>query len=149
MPACRTALASTSGSCRFSLFLRKEDELKPLVNRFLKYAAFSGRASRTEYWRFVIVAALVGLLVGWLDNAWIHVQVGRYGLLESVILLFMVVPGWAITVRRLHDFGLSGWWAWLGLVSYLGMFVFLVLLGYAGDAEPNKYGGPSHQTGEA
>lgn len=122
--------------------------MKSLVSQLLKYTAFKGRASRTECWRFFIVAVLVGLLVGWMDAAWIDVRVGDYGLLGFLFLLAMVVPCCALTVRRLHDFGLSGWWVWLSVVPFLGLVVHLAVFFYPGDPESNKYGCPSGHTGQ-
>jgi uncharacterized membrane protein YhaH (DUF805 family) len=84
--------------------------------------------------------------MGWMDAAWIDVQVGRYGLLELLFILVMVVPCCALTVRRLHDFGLSGWWIWLSVVPLLGLVVHFAVFFYPGDPEFNKYGGPSGHT---
>ena len=106
------------------------------------YADFEGRARRKEYWMFylftiaiyfaiVILAAILSSiadvlgLVGWLAYA--------------VFALGVIVPGVAVTVRRLHDTGKSGWLALLGLVPLLGL-VLLYFMVIEGDAGPNEYG---------
>lgn len=98
-----------------------------------------------EYWRFFIIALLIGLTLNWLDTAWIGISVGDYGLLGLVFLLIIVAPALALNVRRLHDFGLCGWWIWLGVVPLFGLLVHLAVLFYPGDAGPNKYGSPPRQ----
>lgn len=103
-----------------------------------KYADFSGRAPRPEYWWYtlaVIVAALVlsvvENLVG-LDN-----MVGPYGPLTLIFLLGLLVPGLAVTVRRLHDSGRSGWWILIAAVPY---FILGVIVGMAATNDPTTTG---------
>ena len=83
---------------------------------FRKYADFSGRATRTEYWWFFL-AVLLGSAVAWL------ISLRIYTLFSVVTLLPMIAVG----ARRLHDTNRSGWWQLLALVPF-GVVVPLILL---------------------
>lgn len=94
-----------------------------------KYADFSGRAPRAEYWWYFlgtiiayIVVMIVESIVG-LDGT-----VGPYGPLSLILMLGLLVPGLAVTVRRLHDTNRSGWWILIAVVPY---FIVGVLAGAA------------------
>jgi len=108
---------------------------------YRKYATFTGRARRAEYWWYtlfnVIVYAVligIGLLVGGTDgsNAVLGVLVGLY-------VLAVFLPTLAVTCRRLHDAGLSGWWQLLGIIPLGGLAVFIMTL-LGGSPGPNQYG---------
>jgi len=105
------------------------------------YAVFSGRATRTEYWMFVLfnfifalVASLIDLGIGLLTFGF------GLGLLNILYSLAVLVPGLAVSVRRLHDVGKSGWYLLINLIPIGGPIWFLVLL--CTDSQPgdNKYG---------
>jgi uncharacterized membrane protein YhaH (DUF805 family) len=107
-----------------------------------KYAVFSGRAKRKEYWMFVLfnfifalVASLIDLGIGLLTFA-----VFGLGLLSILYALAVFVPGLAVSVRRLHDVGKSGWYLLINLIPIAGPIWFLVLV--CTDSQPgdNKYG---------
>jgi uncharacterized membrane protein YhaH (DUF805 family) len=83
---------------------------------FRKYADFSGRATRTEYWWFFL-AVLLGSAAGWL------ISLRIYTLFSVVTLLPMIAVG----ARRLHDTNRSGWWQLLALVPF-GVVVPLIFL---------------------
>jgi uncharacterized membrane protein YhaH (DUF805 family) len=94
-----------------------------------KYADFSGRAPRAEYWWYFlgtiiayIVVMIVESIVG-LDGT-----VGPYGPLSLILMLGLLVPGLAVTVRRLHDTGRSGWWILVAVIPY---FILGILAGGA------------------
>ena len=99
-----------------------------------KYADFSTRSRRMEYWMFLLVNIVISLVLG---------LVGRMvGLrfISAVYSIFVFVPGLAVSVRRLHDIGRSGWWLLLCFVPILG---WLVLLFFdVQDSQPgdNEYG---------
>jgi uncharacterized membrane protein YhaH (DUF805 family) len=119
-----------------------------------RYAQFSGRASWAEYWWFflflVLLAALLYLCVAVVaasansDGA--AKTIGALLLGVSLVLvlwfLFLIVPVFAITVRRLHDTERTGWWAVLLVVPLLSIIVFLFCL-LPGNDSANKYGPPS------
>jgi uncharacterized membrane protein YhaH (DUF805 family) len=100
------------------------------------YATFEGRARRREFWAFTLVNAAVGVTLQMLDG--LADGGGHY--LYAVYAALVFVPSLAVTVRRLHDTGRSGWWMALVLVPALGPIVLLILLLSKGDAGPNGYG---------
>lgn len=106
-----------------------------------RYAEFTGRSRRKEYWMFfllVLVGALVlGVVEGLLGLG--GMIGGVYGPLTALFLLAILVPSIAVGVRRLHDTDRSGWWILLGFVPLVGivLIVFYVLEGTRG---PNEYG---------
>lgn len=80
-----------------------------------KYATFTGRARRQEYWMFVLVSALISAVLGVVDGVMTAVANGAMGssdlrlnLLGGLYSLFILVPSIAVGVRRLHDTGKSG-----------------------------------------
>jgi len=114
------------------------------VRRFFKkYATFSGRASRSEYWWWVLASFLVGFVLQLLivftggarmnpDGLW-EIQ-GGFGVVFVVLYviwgLAIIIPGLALLVRRLHDSDHSAWWLLIYLIPLVGaivLFVFTLL----------------------
>ena len=109
-----------------------------------KYAVFSGRARRSEYWWWVLFQSLL-LAVVQLAVFAIWAGDGNAGLaftLLGIINLGLLLPSLGVFIRRLHDTGRSGWWFWIGLIPLIGFIVLLVFLVQEGDAGPNEYGDP-------
>lgn len=110
-----------------------------------KYATFSGRASRSEYWFFYLFFILVylacvavGLVVGIASGDY-NTGVVLYSLAYGVFSLASLIPSIAVAVRRMHDTGRSGWnllWALLPIVGAIVVLVFMVTPSGA----DNKYG---------
>ena len=107
-----------------------------------KYAVFSGRARRQEYWMFVLfnfifslVASLIDLGIGVLTFA-----VFGFGILSILYAVAVFVPGLAVAVRRLHDVGKSGWYLLIILIPIAGPIWFLVLTVMDSQPGDNKYG---------
>ena len=102
-----------------------------------KYATFSGRASRSEYWYFVLFGYLLAFLVVIIGMSLESPEfiTGLPAFLGFVIL----IPSLAVCVRRLHDTGRSGWWCLLGLIPYVGGLVLFIFFCLKSD-EDNKYG---------
>ena len=102
-----------------------------VVTCFRKYATFSGRASRSEFWwfQFFQVLVIVCLTV-------ISATIAPFG--ELVLLL----PGLAVGCRRLHDTGRTGWWLLLVLVPVIGWIILLVFMLESTKAGGDKYGPP-------
>lgn len=106
-----------------------------------KYADFGTRSSRSEYWFWVLgyavgYVALVILsgILGWIGLGFIGMLLfGIYG-------LGMIVPSLAVTVRRLHDVGRSGWFVLLALIPVIGAIILLVWEVTAGQPEKNQWG---------
>lgn len=103
---------------------------------FRKYVDFTGRASRPEYWWFVLsyVLAYVAALI-------IDAAIGT-PFFALVVALGYLLPMLAAGVRRLHDTGRSGWWLLISLVPIVGGIILIVLLALEGERGPNRYGPP-------
>lgn len=92
-----------------------------------KYATFSGRATRPEYWWFVLFYFVTAAVLNLIDNA-LGLGAGpdaRGGLLSFLFALGMLIPLLAALVRRLQDTGRSGWWALIGLIPIIGTLVLI------------------------
>ena len=100
-----------------------------------KYASFSGRARRTEYWMFFLVYFVIALVIGVVEGL---LSIGGY--LTGMFALVHLLPSIAVTVRRLHDTNRTGWWAALALVPIVGPLVLLYFAVLPGDLQPNNYG---------
>lgn len=103
-----------------------------------KYAVFSGRARRKEYWMFALFNFMIAFLLGFVLARIAGQQIS--GVANGVYSLVALLPGLGVTVRRLHDTGRSGWWVLFALVPIIGaitLFVFMCL-----DSKPgaNEYG---------
>jgi uncharacterized membrane protein YhaH (DUF805 family) len=133
---------------------------------YRNYAKFDGRASRPEYWWFVLFYLLVAIA------AWtIAIALGGAGTftdsdtypyyryspspLFSIMLLGLAIfaiatflPGLAVAVRRLHDTDKSGWWLLLSFVPYIGGIAVLILLALPSSAGINQYGPPPGMAGD-
>jgi len=83
-----------------------------------KYADFSGRAPRAEYWWYILGAIIVSVIARIIDSIVGLNVVGPYGLLSLIVMLGLLVPNIAVSVRRLHDTNRSGWWILLPIVPY-------------------------------
>jgi uncharacterized membrane protein YhaH (DUF805 family) len=107
-----------------------------------KYADFSGRSRRMEYWMFVvgvIGAAVVAMI---LDNVvgMGGMIFGVYGPIYGIVALGTLIPSLACAVRRLHDQDKSGWWLLIGLIPLLGGLILLVLMFLEGTKGDNRFG---------
>lgn len=100
-----------------------------------KYATFSGRASRSEYWWFYLFALITNIVISLIASNSSAVSV-----IALVVTLGLLLPIFAVGVRRLHDVGRSGWWFLLGLVPILGGLVLLVWSVSPGTTGNNSYG---------
>ena len=116
---------------------------------FSKYATFTGRASRSEYWYFTLFNIITSTLLFLLGIA-IGAATGGSdgvpgGLIVGYILyiiygLGVLIPSLAVTVRRLHDTNNSGWLILLGLIPCVGGIVLLVFMILQGTNGENQYG---------
>ena len=113
------------------------------------YADFSGRARRKEYWMFLLVN-LIFALAFVLLMTFVFMLVGHYRYGDEItgasaiagISYFMMVmlPSMAVSVRRLHDTGRSGWMLLVGLIPVVGGIWLLVLMLTEGQPDRNEYG---------
>lgn len=106
-----------------------------------KYAVFSGRARRKEYWYFVLFNILISIGLSFVDAmvGTVNAETG-YGLLGAVYSLAILIPSLAVLVRRLHDTDRSGWWILIGLIPVIGWIVLLVFVVQDSHPGQNQYG---------
>jgi uncharacterized membrane protein YhaH (DUF805 family) len=106
-----------------------------------KYAVFSGRARRKEYWMFVLFNIIFAIVAIIFDNILgTAIENVGYGLFYILYSLAIIIPAIAVGVRRLHDTEKSGWWLLISLIPLIGAIWLIVLLATAGTAGENKYG---------
>jgi uncharacterized membrane protein YhaH (DUF805 family) len=111
---------------------------------FRKYATFSGRSSRSAYWWFYLFAVIVVIAALVVDAA-----LGTGGVIYLLVLVGLFLPNLAVTVRRLHDAGHSGWWVLISIVPLIGAIVLLVFT-VTDSKPPNKWGdAPDRSPGQA
>lgn len=111
------------------------------ISAFEKYATVNGRASRKEYWCFVIFHLFFILTFGFIDFliGAFYAKLG-IGLLSGMYVLFSFSPAISVAVRRLHDTGRTGWWLLFYLIPLIGAIVICVFLVLDSEPKENKYG---------
>jgi uncharacterized membrane protein YhaH (DUF805 family) len=117
------------------------ENMNYFLEAFRKYAVFSGRARRSEYWYFTLFSMIALAILRSIDH-----RTGMYdpetssGTLEGIYGLIVFIPTLAIGVRRLHDTGRSGWWLLINLVPVAGWIINLIF--DLQDSQPgsNQYG---------
>ncbi|MBT3153223.1 DUF805 domain-containing protein [Streptomyces sp. CHD11] len=100
-----------------------------------KYAVFTGRARRQEYWMFALFNVGIVLVLSIIDMVALGANV-----LVPLYSLAVLLPNLGVTVRRLHDTGRSGWWCLIALVPVVGVIVLIVFLATEGNQAGDKYG---------
>ena len=105
---------------------------------FSNYVGFRGRASRSEYWFWVLFMVILNLVTGFIDAlAFAEADAGPTTLLAN---LATILPGLAVSVRRLHDTNRAGWWLLLWFVPLIGFIVLLIWYLNPGTKGDNDYG---------
>lgn len=121
--------------------------MKWMLMPLRRYADFSGRSRRTEYWMFTLFIVLVTLVagaamfvLGGLDES----NPGGLAIVPAVALgifsLAIVIPSFAVQVRRFHDQDKTGWLVLLAFIPYIGGLIVLVLMCLPGTRGPNHFG---------
>ena len=87
------------------------------------YAEFSGRARRSEYWWFYLFTVIVGAVTTGIDALLNLVFSNDFGVVNTLTSLALLLPTLAVTARRLHDTGRTGWWMLLPLAPLLATIV--------------------------
>lgn len=137
-----TRLAVYLGNPAGDQFSQSDSNAPPLVTGpaeavrvcFQKYAGFTGRAARPEYWYFILMMVIGSLIAGLVDSI-----LGS----EFISLLFslgILVPQIAVGVRRLHDTDRTGWWLLIGLIPLIGAIVLIVMFCQRGTPGANRFG---------
>lgn len=125
--------------------------LEWMLMPYRRYADFSGRSRRKEYWMFTLLSVIVMTVVlalmfggmGGLDENG-EPQMGPLGMVGAGLLgiwvLGSIVPSIAVQVRRFHDQDKSGWFVLLGFIPYIGGLIVLVFMCLEGTRGPNRFG---------
>jgi uncharacterized membrane protein YhaH (DUF805 family) len=119
------------------------------MNWYLKvlrqYTDFNGRARRTEYWMFVLFNLIFAFIAIFIDNILnISIEGVGYGPIYSLYSLIVIIPGLAVTIRRLHDVGKSGWMLLIAFIPVIGVIWLFVLLCTESQININKWGENPH-----
>jgi len=106
-----------------------------------KFAVFGGRARRKEYWYFILFNIIISIVLAVIDGATgsFSPEAGM-GLLGGIYTLAVLIPGIAVSVRRLHDTSRSGWWLLIALVPLIGAIVLLVFMVQDSKQGQNQFG---------
>ncbi len=108
-----------------------------IVSGFSNYVNFSGRAARSEFWYWLLFALIVSAVTAILDTAiFPDSYVSPFNSIAGLILL---LPGIAVSVRRLHDLDRTGWWM-LIIFTIIGVFLLLVWDCIKGTTGSNRFG---------
>ncbi|MDE1993384.1 MAG: DUF805 domain-containing protein [Rhizobiaceae bacterium] len=104
-----------------------------------KYATFSGRATRSQFWIFTLIFFIAICIAAVLDVS-LGTTVSGGGIISTIVSLVHLLPAISVYVRRLHDTDRSGWWYWFNLVPIVGPIVMLVFLCTRSTAGANRFG---------
>ena len=117
---------------------RRQSGLKDAAQQFFaRYIDFSGRSNRGEFWFWVIDAILISIAIGLLDAIFFG---GETDPLSALWGLVTFIPSIALSVRRLHDIGRTGWWVLIALVPLIGWLVLIWFHAQPPEDGPNKWG---------
>lgn len=133
-----------------------------MILPFKRYAEFSGRSRRMEFWMFMLLNVIVYTVLAMIvfgasgvaafadptaADAGFGALFGGVGLLLVVYALAVLIPSIAVSVRRLHDRDMSGWWylgfvvaSMIPIVGFLASIAFLVIMALPGTPGPNRFG---------
>ena len=98
------------------------------------FAVFSGRATRTEFWMFNLFSFIITIAI-----AFVEILAGSGGLIELVYLLAVLIPSLAVTARRLHDIGQSGWLQLIVFIPLFGAVILFFLMIVGSDPGDNRF----------
>ncbi len=94
-----------------------------------KYAVFTGRARRKEFWWFVLINLIIAIVLGWISEV-----------LSSIYSLAVLLPAIGVGIRRLHDTGRTGWWLLLSFIPLIGTIILIVFFAQDSQEGSNEYG---------
>jgi uncharacterized membrane protein YhaH (DUF805 family) len=126
---------------KFPTPLEEGENMNWYLEVLRKYLVFGGRARRKEYWFFVLFNIIIAMILAIIDST-----IGtlnpetRVGLFSGIYSLAVLIPSFAVAIRRLHDTDRSGWWLLIGLVPGIGGLVLLVFFVLDGTPGSNQFG---------
>ena len=113
----------------------------------LNFTNFSGRASRSDFWWWLLAYFLALLALGLVDNLIVGPALGFESgdenarqPLSMLFALILLIPNFALDVRRLHDIDKSGWWLLLAILPFIGLLVLIYWFVQPGTAGTNRFG---------
>lgn len=104
-----------------------------------KYAEFSGRATRSEYWWFVLAQLIAGFLIGFIVG-FIDGGTNLASTANLLLTLGLLLPAIGVAIRRLHDTGRSGWWYLLVFIPIIGWIALIYWFVQPSMNGSNEYG---------
>lgn len=111
------------------------------IEAFKKYAIFEGRSSRKAFWFFILFNLIAGFLIGIIDGI-LGINLIKDGFFAPLYSLAVFIPTIAVTVRRLHDVGKSGWWVLIGIIPFIGTIILIIFCVQQSQSGTNQYGEP-------
>ena len=117
---------------------------------FENYFNMKGRASRREYWMFTLVVGVVSMIIDIISGNVFTRDSTTHLAISSIVSLIFLCPGICVMVRRLHDIGKNGRWAFLLFVPLVGPIILLALMLNKSQEGSNEYGpSPLEQKNQA
>ena len=108
---------------------------------FNKFAVFSGRASRSEFWFFVLFGILGAIIASIIDVMILGYPFEENGPINLIFSVALIVPSLSVAARRLHDINKSGWWQLLW-ITIIGGILLIIWHATEGENKKNKFGPP-------
>lgn len=108
--------------------------MEHFIGAIKQYAAFSGRATRKEYWMYILFYVIFYILFAVVDNAL------NMMLFTTIFSVALLIPSLSVAARRLHDTGRSGWWQLIALIPLIGTIILIVFLAQDSHDDENEYG---------
>ena len=108
---------------------------------FKKYADFSGRASRSEFWWFQLFYLIVGIVAMIIDIMLLGYTFEDDGPIQIIFMVVTFLPYIAVGARRLHDINRSGWWQLL-YITLIGIILLIIWWATVGENKKNNHGNP-------
>lgn len=106
---------------------------------FRKYFDFRSRATRAEYWWFILFLTIGGFMAGLLDQFLGMGSSESSGPIQSLFQIVTLIPGISVGVRRLHDIDKTGWWSLL-ILTILGIILLWIWAMKRGNSGENRFG---------
>ena len=108
---------------------------------FNKFAIFSGRASRSEFWFFILFGTIGGIIATIIDVMIFGYTIEENGPIYLIFWIITMIPSVAVATRRLHDINKSGWWQLLWF-TIIGGILLIIWHTTRGESKKNKFGPP-------
>jgi len=106
---------------------------------FIRYAQFSGRASRSEFWFFVLFGILGSWIAIIIDTMILNYSWEKDGPVYLIFQIIILIPSIAVGARRLHDLNKSGWWQLL-VFTIIGLIPLIYWWSKIGENKKNNHG---------